>query len=50
MRASIISVLEPLVTVVVGIILLNESISNVQLIGGLLILSSALVVQFQKGL
>jgi len=50
MRASIISVLEPLVTVLVGIVLLDESISHLQLIGAVIILSSALLVQFQKEL
>lgn len=47
-RASIISVLEPLVTVIVGIILLNESVTALQFIGCFLILTSAIFVQFQK--
>ncbi len=47
-RASIISVLEPLVTVIVGLIFLNESVTNLQFIGGFLILSSAIFIQFQK--
>lgn len=47
-RASIISVLEPLITVIVGIILLHESVTLFQFIGGFLILSSAIFVQFQK--
>ncbi len=46
-RASIISVLEPLVTVIVGIILLNESVTMLQFIGGFLIMASAIFVQFQ---
>ena len=50
MRASIISVLEPLVTMFVGVILLEESISHLQLIGVVIILGSALLVQFQKEL
>lgn len=50
MRASIISVLEPLVTVFVGVILLNESISHLQILGVIIILASALLVQFQKEL
>lgn len=50
MRASIISVLEPLVTVLVGVGLLNESISKVQMLGAVLILSSAILVQFHKKL
>jgi drug/metabolite transporter (DMT)-like permease len=50
MRASIISVLEPLVTVFIGIFLLNESVSYLQILGGMLILGSALLVQFQREL
>jgi drug/metabolite transporter (DMT)-like permease len=50
LRASIISVLEPLITVVVGIILLNESITNLQMLGSLMILGSALLVQFNRDL
>lgn len=49
-RASIISVLEPLVTLLVGIVLLHESISHMQLLGTFIILASALFVQFQKNL
>lgn len=49
-RASIISVLEPLITVIVGILLLGESISHVQLLGVLIILGSATAVQFHKKL
>ena len=48
MRASIISVIEPLITVFVGILLLDESISKIQVIGAMIILSSALFVQLQK--
>lgn len=47
-RASIISVLEPLVTLIVGMIFLHETVTYVQLAGGFLILGSAIVVQFQK--
>lgn len=50
MRASIISVVEPLVTVLVGIFLLGESISHLQLLGVAIILGGALVVQFQREL
>ena len=50
MRASIISVLEPLITLIVGVILLNEAVSNLQVLGGILILGSAILVQFQKEL
>ncbi len=47
-RASIISVLEPLVTVLVGVLFLNESISSIQILGVIIIISSALLIQFQK--
>lgn len=50
MRASIISVLEPLVTVFVGILLLDEAISYSQALGSFLILGSTLLVQFQRKL
>lgn len=50
MRASIISVLEPLVTVFVGVAMLQESISPLQLVGAVIILGSALLIQFQKEL
>lgn len=50
MRASIISVLEPLVTVFVGVLLLNESISYLQILGVSIILISALLIQFQREL
>jgi drug/metabolite transporter (DMT)-like permease len=50
MRASIISVLEPLVTVVVGMLLLNESITYLQTIGAFIVLTSAMLIQFQKEL
>lgn len=49
-RASIISVLEPLVTVFVGVLLLDESVSHLQILGTIIILGSALLVQFQKEL
>ena len=48
LRASIISVLEPLITMIVGFILLNESISSLQITGALLILGSTLAVQFNR--
>lgn len=50
MRASIISVLEPLMTVFVGIILLHESLSHAQILGTIIILSSAIFIQFQREL
>ncbi len=50
MRASIISVLEPIVTVLVGVMLLEETISYLQMLGVIIILGSAIIVQFQKEL
>lgn len=50
MRASIISVLEPLVTVFVGVFLLEESLSYMQMMGVVIILGSAIVIQFQREL
>jgi drug/metabolite transporter (DMT)-like permease len=47
-NASILSVLEPVTTVVVGILFLNESLSAMQVIGILVILSGAMVIQFEK--
>lgn len=46
-HASVLSVLEPLVTVCVGIVLLGETISVIQAMGCLIILMSALAIQFQ---
>jgi drug/metabolite transporter (DMT)-like permease len=50
LRASIISVLEPLVTLLVGILILQESITSIQLFGAILIMGSTLLVQFNKEL
>lgn len=50
LRASIISVLEPTVTVIVGIIFLHEAISLLQMLGGMMVIGSALLIQFQKEL
>ncbi|MDX1902175.1 MAG: DMT family transporter [Gammaproteobacteria bacterium] len=49
-RASIISVLEPVVTVIVGMILLHETASTYQMLGIVMVLGSALLIQFQKEL
>lgn len=49
-RASIISVLEPLITVFVGVLGLHESISHLQYMGALIITVSAILIQFQKEL
>lgn len=50
MRASIISVLEPVVTVFVGILLLEESLTMIQALGIMTILVCATLVQFQRKL
>jgi len=50
MRASLISVLEPVVTVLVGVSLLDESLTQLQILGTCLILGAALVIQFQREL
>lgn len=48
MRASIISVLEPLITILVGVLLLEESLSVMQVLGIITILGSTIFVQFQR--
>jgi len=50
MRASLLSVLEPLVTVLVGILFLSESVSGLQALGSVIVIVSALLVQLQKDL
>lgn len=50
MRASIISVLEPLVTVFVGVLLLHESMTCLQFLGAIIILGAAVFTQLQKSL
>lgn len=50
MRASIISVLEPLVTVFIGILCLHESVSLLQTLGVIMILASAILIQVQREL
>jgi drug/metabolite transporter (DMT)-like permease len=47
-KASMLSVLEPVFTVIAGIILLGESATLIQYIGILFILSSALLIMFSK--
>lgn len=48
LKASIISVLEPVVTLIVGISLLSESITSLQIIGVLILLVGAIVIQFSR--
>tara|TARA_R110000868_G_scaffold163811_2_gene396170 strand:+ start:164 stop:1105 length:942 start_codon:yes stop_codon:yes gene_type:complete len=47
-KASILSVLEPMTTVVVGLLFLNETLSGMQVIGILTVLLGAIVIQFEK--
>jgi drug/metabolite transporter (DMT)-like permease len=47
-KASILSVLEPVVTLLVGVLLLHESMSSLQALGVLTILLGALVIQFER--
>lgn len=48
MRASIISAVEPLVTLLIGVLLLDESITHLQIIGVFVLVGSAVLVQFRK--
>jgi drug/metabolite transporter (DMT)-like permease len=47
-KASIYSVMEPLTTVVVGVLFLQESLSAMQIAGIIIILSGAITIQFEK--
>ena len=47
-KASLLSVLEPVCVVVIGVHLLHESLSLIQIAGSVLILGSAVLVQFEK--
>lgn len=44
-QAAILSTLEPIVTVLLGIAFLNEALSNKQIVGGLLVISSVIVLR-----
>jgi len=48
LRASLISGFEPLITLWIGIIILDEPISQIQLLGIVLLLTSTLFIQVQK--
>ena len=48
MKASIISVLEPVTVVMVGALFLEEILSGLQIIGIIVILTGAIIVQFDK--
>jgi drug/metabolite transporter (DMT)-like permease len=47
-KASILSVLEPVVTLIVGIIMLNEAMSMMQVFGVMIVLFGAILIQFEK--
>lgn len=47
-KASILSVLEPVVTVLFGLTLLHETISYVQLLGIMIVLLGAILIQFER--
>lgn len=49
MKASILSVTEPIVTVVIGMLLLDETLSLTQSIGIVIILLGAILIQFERG-
>ena len=47
-KASIVSVLEPVVTVIIGVVLLSEALSWTQIVGIVIILAGTLSIQFDK--
>lgn len=47
-KASILSVLEPVVTVIVGLFFLNETMSSMQSLGVVIVLLGAILIQFEK--
>lgn len=47
-KASILSVMEPLTTVVVGVLFLHESLSAMQIAGIITVLAGAITIQFEK--
>ncbi|MFZ2314111.1 MAG: DMT family transporter [Gammaproteobacteria bacterium] len=47
-KASILSVLEPVMVVVVGLAFLGESISSMQVIGIITVLTGAILIQFER--
>lgn len=47
-KASILSVTEPLTTVLIGVLFMDESLSVMQIAGIIIILSGALAIQFEK--
>ncbi len=49
LHASILSVLKRVMALAIGVMLLNESLSAWQYVSVLLVLSSALLIQFRRG-
>ena len=47
-KASILSVLEPVVTILFGLVLLHETISSLQLLGIMIVLLGAILIQFER--
>lgn len=47
-KASILSVLEPAVTVMIGLIFLHESVTFTQVMGIMILLSGAILIQFER--
>lgn len=47
-KASILAVLEPAVTLLIGVLFLDENLTKVQTIGILIIIASTFIVQFEK--
>jgi len=47
-KASILSVLEPVVTLMVGVTLLNETMTSLQAVGMMIILFGAILIQFER--
>jgi drug/metabolite transporter (DMT)-like permease len=47
-KASILSVLEPIVTIIMGLMLLNEALSTMQSLGVMIVLLGALLIQFEN--
>lgn len=48
LKASILSVLEPVVTIIVGIMMLGESVSVLQTLGIFIVISGAIMIQFSR--
>lgn len=48
-KASILTVLEPIVTVLIGLSLLHEPMTWIQMLGVIIVLLGALLIQFERG-